>query len=206
MLRPYTVLDLCDHRGELASMILGDLGADVIKIEPRHGSNSRRVGPFLEDAPDAKCSLTYLAYNRNKRSVTLDLDAPADRDRFLQLVRRADFLFESDTSSATCPTASMNQRGLGFDALRAVNPRLVYVTISAFGPDGPYAPLAATDLTIAAMGGPVSLQGDPDRAPVRLSVPQVWRHAAAEAAVGALTAHARMLRTGQAQFVDLSAQ
>lgn len=206
MLRPYTVLDLCDHRGELASMILGDLGADVIKIEPRHGSNSRRVGPFLEDAPNAERSLTYLAYNRNKRSVTLDLDAPADRDRFLQLVRRADFLFESETPSATYPTASMNQRGLGFDALRAVNPRLVYVAISAFGLDGPYAPLAATDLTIAAMGGPVSLQGDPDRAPVRLSVPQVWRHAAAEAAVGALTAHARMLRTGQAQFVDLSAQ
>ena len=210
MLRPYTVLDLCDDRGELASMILGDLGAEVIKVEPPHGSGSRRVGPFLPDAPEpaiedehgfgAERSLTYLAYNRNKRGVTLDLDAPPDHERFLQLVRRADFLFESGTPGA------MHDLGLGFEALRAVNPTLVYVAISPFGQDGPHAQLAATDLTIAAMGGPVSLQGGPDRAPLRLSVPQVWRHAAAEAAVGALTAHARMLRTGHAQFVDVSAQ
>ena len=203
MLRPYTVLDCCDDRGELASMVLGDLGADVIKIETPHGSDSRRIGPFLQDAPELERSLTYLAYNRNKRSITIDLDAIPDRDRFLQLVQRADFLFESDEPGAP---KSLAARGLGFDTLRTVNPRLIYIAVSPFGQDGPNANLAATDLTIAAMGGPVSLQGGPDRAPLRLSVPQVWRHAAVEAAVGALTAHARMRSTGKAQFVDISAQ
>ncbi len=75
MLRPYTVLDLTDDRGELAGMILGDLGADVIKIEPPGGSPSRRLPPFLEDAPEPERSLWYFAFNRNKRGVTLDLKA-----------------------------------------------------------------------------------------------------------------------------------
>ena len=96
MLRPYRVLDLTDHRGELASMVLGDLGAEVIKVEPPGGSASRRWGPFLEDAPDPERSLRYFAYNRNKRGIVLDLEAEGDRERFLRLVETADFLFESD--------------------------------------------------------------------------------------------------------------
>ena len=100
----------------------------------------------------------------------------------------------------------MSGLGLGFDDLRQANPRIVYVAITPFGQDGPHAELAASDLTLAAMGGPMSLQGHPDRPPVRVSVPQVWLHASAEAVVGALTAHARMTGTGEAQFVDVSAQ
>ena len=200
MLSPYTVLDLTDHRGDLAAMVLGDLGADVIKVEPPDGSAGRRIGPFLHGAPEAERSLRFFAYNRNKRSLTLDLTRDADRQTFHRLVERADFLIES------AEPGEMDALGLGFDSLRALNPRLVYVAITPFGRDGPHAHFTATDLTIAAMGGPISLQGTPERAPVRVSVPQVWRHAAVEAAVGALTAHARTLRTGEAQFVDVSAQ
>jgi crotonobetainyl-CoA:carnitine CoA-transferase CaiB-like acyl-CoA transferase len=200
MLRPYRVIDLTDHRGELASMVLGDLGAEVIKVEPPGGSASRRWGPFLENAPDPERSLRYFAYNRNKRGVVLDLEAEADRERFLRLVETADFLFESGSPGA------MARLGLDFDSLRAASPKLVYVSITPFGQEGPHARFAATDLTVAAMGGPVSLQGTADRAPIRLSVPQVWQHASVEAAAAALVAHARMRRTREAQHVDVSAQ
>jgi len=200
MLSPYTVLDLTDDRGELASMVLGDLGADVIKVEPPMGSSSRRMGLFLEDAPEPERSLHFFAFNRNKRGITLDLTTEASRRVFLRLVEKADFLIES------ARPGEMDELGLGFDALRRVNPLLVYVAITAFGQDGPYADFAASDLTLAAMGGSMSLQGDPSRPPVRITVPQVWLQASAEAVVAALTAHARMLRTGEAQFVDVSAQ
>lgn len=200
MLSPYTVLDLTDHRGELTGMMLGDMGADVIKVEPPDGSPSRRLAPFLEDAPKPEQSLNFFSYNRNKRGITLDLQAETGRRVLLTLVEKADFLIES------AEPGGMASIGLGFDELRQRNPRLVYVAITAYGQDGPYSGFAANDLTLAAMGGPMSLQGDPDRPPVRITVPQVWLQTSAEAAVGAMTAHALMVRTGEAQFVDVSAQ
>ena len=200
MLSPYTVLDLTDHRGELASMVLGDLGANVIKVEPPQGSSSRRMEPFLEGASTLENSLQFFAFNRNKRGITLDLSAEAGRAALLSLAERADFVIESASPG------EMAALGLGFDAFRKANPRIIYVAITAFGQDGPHADFAAGDLTIAAMGGPMSVQGVPDRAPVKVSVPQAWLHASSEAAVAALIAHALMLRTGEAQFVDVSAQ
>ena len=200
MLSPYTVLDLTDDRGELASMILGDLGANVIKVEPPQGSSSRRMPPFLDDGPELERSLQYFAFNRNKRGVTLDLKGEPGRQALISLVEKSDFVIESALPG------EMAKMGLGFESMRRANPRIVYVAITAYGQDGPHAEFAASDLTLAAMGGPMSLQGHPDRAPVRVTVPQVWLHTSAEAAVGALTAHARMVRTGEAQFVDVSAQ
>ena len=200
MLSPYTVLDLTDHRGELTAMMLGDMGADVIKVEPPDGSPSRRLAPFLEDAPKPEQSLNFFSYNRNKRGITLDLQAEPGRRALLTLVEKADFFIES------AEPGEMASLGLGFDELRQRNPRLVYVAITAYGQDGPYSGFAANDLTLAAMGGPMSLQGHPNRPPVRITVPQVWLQTSAEAAVGAMTAHALMVRTGEAQFVDVSAQ
>ena len=200
MLSPYTVLDLTNDRGELAAMILGDLGADVIKVEPPEGSTSRRMGPFVDDAPELERSLHYYAFNRNKRGITLNLDGEEGKKALLALAAKADFVIESGHPG------EMSRKGVGFEAMRRANPRIVYVAITPFGQDGPYAEFAASDLTIAAMGGPMSLQGVASRAPVRLSVPQVWLHASSEAAVAALTAHARMLQDGEAQFVDVSAQ
>ena len=200
MLRDYRVLDLTDGRAALGPLILAGLGADVIKVEPPGGCASRREPPLDAALPDGLASLRFHAFNRGKRSAVVDFDAEAGRAALRELVAGADFLFESAEPGA------LHARGLGFDALSAVNPRLVYVAITPFGQDGPYAHHRATDLTLAAMGGMMALLGDADRRPVRITVPQAWHHAAAESAVGALVAHFRRLHTGTAQFVDVSVQ
>ena len=201
MLDPYTVLDFTDARGELGPMILGDLGADVIKVEPPGGSSARKAEPLLEDAADADlASLQFVAFNRNKRSIVLDPEDDADRANLRALIERADMLIEAT------PDGPLAHYGINFEAARAINPRIVYVRLSPFGDDGPHADFIGNDLVIAAMGGPVSLQGSADRAPLRVTVPQVWRHAGIESAAAALVAHAKMRASGEAQYVDLSAQ
>lgn len=200
LLAPYRVLDLTDERGQLAGMILADLGADVVRIEPPEGSAARHAGPQLASGPAGERSLGWAAYDRNKRSIVLDFEEASDRERLLALVAGADLVLDSG------PPALLDRAGLDFARLRQANPLMVQVRISAFGVDGPAADWPASDLTLAALGGPMSVQGDADRPPVRLSVRQVWRHAGAEAAVAALLGHARMRTTGEAVFVDVSAQ
>jgi crotonobetainyl-CoA:carnitine CoA-transferase CaiB-like acyl-CoA transferase len=200
LLAPYRVLDLTDERGQLAGQILGDLGADVVRIEPPGGSAARQSVPLLEDGPVGERSLAFAAYDRNKRSVVLDFAREQDRERMLGLVAGADIVLDSG------PPALLDAAGLDFARLRAANPRIVQVRVTPFGVDGPAALWPASDLTLAALGGPMSVQGDPDRAPIRVSVPQAWRHAGADAAVAALVAHARMRTTGEAVFADVSAQ
>jgi crotonobetainyl-CoA:carnitine CoA-transferase CaiB-like acyl-CoA transferase len=175
MLSPYRVLDLGPERGLLCGQMLADLGADVIHVEPPTGSPARRQGPFAGDVEDPERSLTWWAWARNTRSVVLDFTDADDRRRLLDLVRDAHFLVESYTPG------TLQAHGLDYDTLAAVNPRLVYVSITPFGQDGPKAAWRATDLTILAAGGPLVLTGDADRPPVRLPVPQAYLHAAAHA-------------------------
>ena len=200
LLSPYRVLDLTDARGQIAGLMLADLGADVIRVELPAGSDARRVGPFLPDGPEGECSLSFAAYNQNKRSAVLDLRDEKEQARFLELVRGADFVLESG------PPSLLEDVGLDPQRLRSANSQLVQVRVTPFGIDGPMAEAPAADLTIAALGGPVALQGHPDRAPLRISAPQVWRHAGAEAALAALVGHARMRTTGEGVFIDVSAQ
>ena len=200
MLAPYRVLDLTDSRAELATFVLAGLGADVIKVEPPGGSDSRREEPFDPAQPPALASLRFRAYNRGKRSVVLDLASERGRADFLALVASADIVVENAAPGA------QDARGLGFAALCGVHPALVYVAITPFGQSGPYAEHFATDLTLAAMGGAMALNGEPDRRPLRVTVPQTWHHASAEAALAALVALERRRVTGEAQFVDVSVQ
>ena len=109
MLSPYTVLDLTDDKGEFASMLLGDLGANVIKVEPPEGSHSRTMEPFLDGALDPERSLRYFAFNRNKRGVTLDLNQEAGRNALKSLAEKADFIIES------APPGEMDHLGVGFE-------------------------------------------------------------------------------------------
>jgi crotonobetainyl-CoA:carnitine CoA-transferase CaiB-like acyl-CoA transferase len=200
MLRPYRVVDLTDARAELGPLVLAALGADVVKVEPPGGSASRREAPLDPGLPGPLASLRFHACNRGKRSVVLDLESARGRADFLALVASADFVIENAGPGA------MDARGLGFSALREARPDLVYVAISPFGQDGPYARHRATDLTLAAMGGMLAVNGDADRRPVRVTVPQTWHHAAVESALAALVAHHRRVRSGEAQLVDVSVQ
>ncbi len=200
MLSPYRVLDLTTERGLLCGQMLGDLGADVIKVEPPGGSPARMIPPFLHDQPHRDRSLYWWAYNRNKRSITADLEHPRGRELVLNLVRRADFLIESFNPGY------MASLGMDYAALGALNPALIYVSITPFGQDGPKASYADSDLIVMAAGGPQVLTGDDDRPPVRLSVPQGYLHASGDAAVGAMLAHHERVRSGRGQHVDIAAQ
>ncbi len=199
-LSPYRVLDLTDARAGLGAMVLAGLGADVIRVEPPGGCDARRAAPLVPGLPDTLASLRFHAFERGKRSVVLDLESARGRADFEALVASAHFVIENAGPGAS------DARGLGFAALRELRPDLVYVAISPFGQDGPYAHHLATDLTLSAMGGMMSLLGEPDRRPVRITVPQTWYHASVEGALAALVAHERRLQTGEAQFVDVSVQ
>ncbi|HEX9530937.1 MAG TPA: CoA transferase, partial [Acidimicrobiales bacterium] len=137
--------------------------------------------------------------NRGKRSIVVDLGHPAGRDRLDRLVERADVVLESPGG------AGRRARLVDVDAALRGNPRLVVTSISAFGLDGPYADLPGPDLIVAALSGLVWLTGDEDRAPLRVSVPQSFRQASAEAAVHTLVALHHAARTGQGQHVDVAA-
>ncbi|MBW2314399.1 MAG: CoA transferase [Deltaproteobacteria bacterium] len=200
MLSPYRVLDLTNEDGILCGQILADLGADVIQIEPPGGSSARRVGPWRREGPAVERSLFFAAYARNKRSAVLDLGADADRERFSSWVAGADFLIESERPGR------MAEFGFGHEDLLRIQPGLVHVSITPFGQDGPKAGWAATDLTSMAAGGFAYLSGNADGPPTRVSVPQAHAQAGADAAIGALVAHAERVRTGRGQHVDVSLQ
>lgn len=189
-LASYRVIDLTDERGLYCSTMLGDLGADVVRVEPPAGSPARRSvdGALWE------------AWARNSRSVVFDIETAAGRDGVLELAAAADFFVESG------PPGELARLGLGYDSLASVNPALVYVSITPFGQAGPRAHEPATDLTIQAASGMMIGVGSPDRPPLRLFGSQAWAHAGAEGAVGALLAHHERARSGRGQHVDVSAQ
>ena len=200
MLSAYRVLDLTDQRGNLAGLLLASLGAEVIAIEPPGGSESRKQAPFFADQAGIELSLIHWSYNRGKKSVVLDLNNAADRERFLALVRGADVLIE------TFRPGYLHSIGLDASVLAECNPALVHTSITAFGSDGPKANWTATDLTLMAAAGVSTLAGDADRAPVRISLAQSWLHASAEAASATLIALHERARSGLGQHVDVSAQ
>ena len=200
MLSHCRVLDLTTERGLLCGQVLGDLGADVIKIEPVGGSPVRQLPPFFADHPGPEHSAYWWAYNRNKRGITLDLDREAGRDIFRKLASKADFVIESANPGY------WSQRGLGYQALNALNPGLVVVSITPFGQDGPKASYADSDLIVMAAGGVLILYGDEDRPPIRMSVPQAYLHASVDAAAAALVAYYERLDSGLGQHIDVAAQ
>ena len=148
------------------------------------GSSARRLGPFAGDVTHPERSLHHWAYNRGKKSVVLDLDSDEGRQHLRRLAEGADILVESADPGV------MDARRLGYEELSRLNPALVYVSISAFGGDGPKADWAASDLVIQASAGNLAITGDKDRAPLRAggTLPQAYHNAASEAAGAALIA------------------
>ncbi len=200
MLHGTRAIELASELGSLCGQILADLGADVVLIEPPGGSPQRRRGPFWKDEPDPERSLPFWAWARGKRSAVLDLETEAGRAELARLAAGADFLVEAE------PPGRLAALGLSTDALARANPALIHVSLSPFGGDGPKAQYVWTDLIVAAASGPMFLTGDGDRAPLRVSLPQIHAHAATDAAVGAVIAHFERKHSGLGQHVDVSAQ
>ena len=200
LLAPYRVLDLTDERGLLAGKILADLGADVVQIEPPGGNPARNIGPFYGDDPQPEKSLFWWAYAANKRSITLDLEQKGGQALLKKMVAEADFLVESFVPGY------LDTLGLGYDLLAEINPKLVMVSITPFGQDGPYSNYQATDIVGMALGGFMYLTGDDDRAPIRISFPHFYLHGGAAGAAAAMLAHTYRITSGQGQYVDVSCQ
>ncbi|HMN10200.1 MAG TPA: CoA transferase [Gemmatimonadaceae bacterium] len=193
------VLDLTQvMAGPFCTMQLGDMGADVIKVEPPGtGDLSRSMGgaPLRMTGDD---NAPFFALNRNKRSVTLDLKDPADRERFRALARTADVVVENFRPGVT------QRLGVDYATLSALNPRLVYASISGFGQDGPYADRPGFDLIAQGMAGVMSVTGEPGRAPVKCGIPIADLAAGLYATTGILAALLARERTGRGQHIETS--
>ncbi|WP_395685958.1 CaiB/BaiF CoA transferase family protein [Caenimonas koreensis] len=191
------VLDVCQvMAGPYACMLLGDLGADVIKVEPPGGGDQTRGSMgFKMKGPD---SMGFLNMNRNKRSIALNLKSKAGRDVLVQLARDADILIENYRPGA------MKRLGLGYDDLKAINPKLVYTSISGFGQTGPWADRPGFDLMAQAMSGVMSVTGYPGGPPVKAGVPVADIGCALFAVYATLAAYIGAKGSGQGQYVDAS--
>jgi len=198
MLAGIRVLDLTAEAGFLAGKILADLGADVVKIEPPGGDRAGRRGPYLGDIPDPERSLLWLALNTSKRGITLDLAAARGRELYRELARRADAVLDTE------PPGALAELGIDFESLRADNPRLVQCSLTPFGGTGPWAGYRAHDLVAVALGGNAAVTGDPERPPVRCSLPTAYFHAGPEAALGLGMALYAREASGRGQHVDVS--
>ncbi|MEK7847655.1 MAG: CoA transferase [Chloroflexota bacterium] len=200
MLNGYRIIDITDDKGLFCGKLLADLGAEVVKVERPGGDPARMVGPFYHDEHHPDRSLFWFAFCQGKKGITLDLEKPRGRELLKALVAKADAVVES------FPPGHLDSLGLGYDALKAVNPSLVFTSITPFGGTGPYANYKGPDIVAMAMSGYMSLCGDTDRPPVRVGYPITYPIASAEAAAGTVMALFHRGRTGQGQRVDVSGQ
>jgi len=180
--------------GPYATMILGDLGADVIKIEmPKTGDDSRQFGPFVGDE-----SAYFMSLNRNKRSITLNLKSETARGLFVEMIKEADVVVENFRPG------TMEKLGLGYDELKKINPRIIYAASSGFGHTGPYSKRAAYDGVVQAMGGIMSITGEKDGKPTRVGPSIGDISAGMFTSIGILAALQYRNATGLGQKVDVA--
>jgi crotonobetainyl-CoA:carnitine CoA-transferase CaiB-like acyl-CoA transferase len=194
------VLELSQSAAAVAGRVLADLGAEVLKIEPPGGEAARHAEPAFDGADGQRHGFAFLAFNLGKRSVTLDVASAAGQEILGRLAAASDIVVV-DWERVGTPEEADRLRALCTGA----NPRLVFCEIWPYG-RGEFENTAATDLTIQAQGGHLSLNGDTDRPPARVSAPVAVLAGGAEAASAALMAYYHALRTGEGQRVDVSMQ
>jgi len=200
MLSSYRVLDLTEDGCMMCGKVLGDLGADVIQIEPPEGSPTRNTGPFYRDTPDPQRSLVWYFLGLNKRGISLSLDRQDGQEIFRRLVKTTDFVVES------ARPGHMSRLGLGYEDLKGIRPDIIMTSITPFGQTGPYIHHEVTDIVGAALSGTMWLFGEADRAPVRIPVPQFYMQGGLQGAMGTMVAHYHREVTGEGQYVDQSCQ
>jgi crotonobetainyl-CoA:carnitine CoA-transferase CaiB-like acyl-CoA transferase len=196
-LRGLRVLDLTRVlAGPTCTQMLGDMGAEVIKIErPESGDDTRGFAPPVW--PETKESAYFLGVNRNKKSLTLDISQPEGQAIVLQLLDTCDILVENFKVGA------LAKYGLGFEQLKVKFPGLIYCSITGFGQTGPYAARPGYDALIQGMGGVMSLTGEPDGLPQKVGVPVADLFAGLYGCIGILAALRHRERTGQGQQIDI---
>ncbi len=189
------VVDLTQYlSGPFGTQILGDLGANVIKIEPPDGDLSRDLPPYLEDG----MSSYFLSINRNKKAITIDLKSPSGLAIVHELVERADVVMENFRPGVA------DRLGVGHRQLQEINPRLVYASLTGFGQDGPGRDLPAFDIIAQAMGGVMSLNGHPGSPSARVGVPIGDVVAGMYATIGVLAGLQGRADTGKGAYIDVS--
>ncbi len=199
-LAPYRVLDLTGEIGQYCGRAFAEMGATVIKVEPPQGDPVRRIGPFFHNEPRLDHGLPWFVLNASKKGITCNLEHPEGRSLFRRLVATADVVLES------YPPGYLQNLDLHYAAFRRQHPRLVWVSITGFGQDGPYKDYKWSDLIGLALGGLLYLFGDKDRPPTRARVSQAYYHASLAAALGGMLALRHARTTGQGQQVDVSMQ
>jgi benzylsuccinate CoA-transferase BbsE subunit len=194
------VLDLAGPIGMYCTKQLADLGADVIKIEPPAGDPVREIGPFYRDEIDPEKSLYWFHFNTSKKSITLNLENTEGVEIMKKLVKTADVVVE------TYQPGHMDKLGLGYSALKEVNPGLIMTSITPFGQTGPYKDFKASDLIGLAMGGFLFICGWEDEPPTRVGGSQAYNMASINACTATLIALYHRDMTGEGQYVDVSMQ
>jgi CoA:oxalate CoA-transferase len=190
-----TIIDLTRVlAGPYCTMVLADLGARVIKVEmPRRGDDARNVGPFINGK-----SAYFMSINRGKESIALDLKEADDRDIFERLLARADVLIENFRAG------TMEKLGYGWETLHGSHPRLIYAATSGFGTSGPYSDRPAYDIVVQAMGGVMSLTGQPGDSPTRVGTSIGDITAGLFTAIGVNAALYHRTRTGEGIMIDVA--
>jgi crotonobetainyl-CoA:carnitine CoA-transferase CaiB-like acyl-CoA transferase len=197
------VLELADHKGQFCGKLLGDLGADVVKIEPPGGEPCRLVGPFLDDLPGPERSLSFWYYNTSKRGITLDIETSDGRALFARLAAGADVVFESR------PPGLLAALGLGFERLSDRNPRLVMCSLTPFGQTGPWRDYLSSDLLHMAAGGEMASCGydepdAPDAPPIAPGGGNAWHMGCHFAYMAIMAALVYRTVAGSGQYIDAS--
>ena len=197
------VLELADEKGQFCGKLLGDLGADVVKIEPPGGEPNRHIGPFLDDVPHPERSLSFWYYNTSKRGITLNLETADARQLFPRLTATADVILE------TFQPGFMASRGFDYAALYRRNPRLIVCSLTPFGQTGPWRDFLSSDLLHMAAGGEMASCGY-DEVDMRNGPPiapgggNAWHMGCHYACMAIMAALVDRTLSGQGQYIDVS--
>jgi crotonobetainyl-CoA:carnitine CoA-transferase CaiB-like acyl-CoA transferase len=197
------ILELADEKGQFCGKLFGDLGADVIKIEPPGGERNRHVGPFLDDIPHPERSLSFWYYNTSKRGITLNLQTSDGRRLFARLAATSDVILE------TLRPGFLASLGLDYASLRERNPQLVMCALTSFGQTGPWRVYAAADLLHLAAGGEMASCGYdeadvPNAPPIAPGGGNAWHTGCHYAYIAIMAALVHRTAAGQGQYIDAS--
>ena len=197
------ILELADETGQFCGKLLGDLGADVVKIEPPGGERNRHVGPFLDDIPHPERSLSFWYYNTSKRGITLSLETADGRRLFRRLAATSDVILE------TFPPGFPASLGLDYDSLSLQNPRVIMCSLTPFGQTGPWRDYLSSDLLHMAAGGEMASSGydqadAPNAPPIAPGGGNAWHMGGHFAYMAIMAALVHRTVAGQGQYIDTS--